>query len=209
MGHAVGVELLELVLLLTGGGEQDRLAGDRLDREGSAAAGVAVELGHDDAVEVDDLGELLGDRDGVLAGHRVDHKQHVLRLDRLLDVRELLHQLGIDVKAAAGVDDEDVLALGDRPISSPGGDLDRVAVGALLVDVDARLGADLDQLVDRGRPVHVARGDGDGGAVLAQIARELAGRRGLTRPLEAGHHDHSRRASGRRRAPAPRRPSAR
>src|SRR3712207_7618777 len=52
----------------------DRLAGDRLDRECGAAAGVAVELGEHDAVELRDRGELLGDVDGVLAGHRVDHQ---------------------------------------------------------------------------------------------------------------------------------------
>jgi hypothetical protein len=38
---------------------EDRLAGDLLDRQRRAAAGVAVELGHHDAVEVDGLGELL------------------------------------------------------------------------------------------------------------------------------------------------------
>ena len=75
--HAVGVEALELVELLAGGGEQDRLAGDGLHRQRRAAAGVAVELGHHDAVELHRLGELLGDVDRVLAGHRVDHEQHV------------------------------------------------------------------------------------------------------------------------------------
>ena len=84
--HAVGVEALELVELLARGREQDRLAGDRLDRQRGAAAGVAVELGHDHAVEVDGLGELLGDVDRVLAGHRVDDEQDVVRLDRLADV---------------------------------------------------------------------------------------------------------------------------
>ena len=46
-----------------------------LTRQRGAAAGVAVELGHEDAVEVDGLGELLGDVDRVLAGHRVDDEQ--------------------------------------------------------------------------------------------------------------------------------------
>src|SRR3954453_104850 len=47
--HPVGVEALEIPQLLARGGEQDRLAGDRLDRQRGAAAGVAVELGEDDA----------------------------------------------------------------------------------------------------------------------------------------------------------------
>ena len=35
-------------------------------------------LRHHDAVEVHGLGELLGDVDGVLAGHRVDDEQDVV-----------------------------------------------------------------------------------------------------------------------------------
>ncbi len=71
------MEDVELVELLAERGELDRLAGDRLDGERRAAAGVAVELREDDAVEVDVLGEGLGDVDRVLAGHRVEHEQDV------------------------------------------------------------------------------------------------------------------------------------
>ena len=78
-GHAVGVELVEVLQLLAGRGEEDRLAGHRVDRERGAAAGVAVELGHHHAVELGRLGEGLGDADGVLAGHRVDDEEDVVR----------------------------------------------------------------------------------------------------------------------------------
>ena len=78
-GEAVGVEQVEVVELLAGGGEGDGLAHDLLDREGGAAAGVAVELGEDDAVEREGLVEVLGDGDGVLAGHGVDDEERVLR----------------------------------------------------------------------------------------------------------------------------------
>ena len=61
-GHAVGVEVLELVELLADRGELDRLAGDRLDRERRAAARVAVELRQHDAVEGDPLLERLARR---------------------------------------------------------------------------------------------------------------------------------------------------
>src|SRR4051795_11105845 len=81
LGHAVGVEALEVLELLARGGEEDRLAGDGLDRQRRAAAGVAVELGEDHAVELRRLGELLGDVDGVLAGHGVEHEQDVRRPD--------------------------------------------------------------------------------------------------------------------------------
>ena len=75
-GHAVGVEGLERVELLSGADEQDRRAGHRAHRQGGAAAGVAVELGEDDAVEVHRLGERLGHVDGRLAGHGVEHQHH-------------------------------------------------------------------------------------------------------------------------------------
>src|SRR4051794_26787510 len=193
--HPLGVEALELVELLAHAREQDRLARDRLDAQRGAAAGIAVELAHQHAVELDGLGELLGDVDRVLAGHRVDDEQDVVRLDRPADVDELLHELSVDVQAAGGVDDEDVLAVHLRLVERPPRDVDRRAVGALLVDVGADLGAELDELVDRGRAVHVARRHRDGRAVLRlQVAGELGARRRLARALEAGHEDHGRRA---------------
>src|SRR3954449_7340946 len=192
--HPLRVEALELVELLAHAGEQDRLAGDGLDAQRGAAAGVAVELAHQHAVELDRLGELLGDVHGVLAGHRVDDEQDVVRLDRPADVDELLHELGVDVQAAGGVDDQDVLAVHLRLVERPPRDVDRRAVGALLVDVGADLGAELDELVDGGRPVDVARRHRDRRAVLGlQVAGELGARGRLARALEAGHEDHGRR----------------
>ena len=61
-GQAVGVERLEVVELLAGGGEGDRLADDLLDRQRRTTAGVAVELGQDHAVERERLVEGLGRR---------------------------------------------------------------------------------------------------------------------------------------------------
>ncbi len=49
------------------------------NRQGAAAAGVAVHLGHDDAVEVDALGERLDHVDDVLAGHGIDHHEDLIR----------------------------------------------------------------------------------------------------------------------------------
>ena len=56
-------------------------------------------------------------------------------------------------------------------LERPGGDLDRVGVGALLVDVGAGALADRDQLLDRGGAVDVAGGERDVLAVLAQEHR--------------------------------------
>ena len=107
-GHAVGVELFERVEVLAGADELDRHAGDLLDGEGRAAAGVAVELRHDDAVELELLVEDLGAVDGVLAGHAVDDQVHLLRRDLAVDALELAHQLVVDVQPAGRVEDHDV-----------------------------------------------------------------------------------------------------
>ena len=67
----LGVERLELVELLPLADELDRHAGHLPDRQRRAAAGVAVELGQDHAVELERLVEGLGRGDGVLAGQGV------------------------------------------------------------------------------------------------------------------------------------------
>ena len=67
-----------------------------------------------------DLGERSRHVDRVLAGHRVDDEQDVVSaLDRLADLGELGHQLLVDVQAAAGVDDQHVLALLARALAAP------------------------------------------------------------------------------------------
>ena len=53
------MEDLDVLQLLAGADELDRLTGDGLDGQGRAAAGVAVELGEDDAVDVEGLVEGL------------------------------------------------------------------------------------------------------------------------------------------------------
>ena len=91
--------------------ELDRPAGDGLHRERRAAARVAVELRHHDAVERDPLLERQRDVDGLLARHRVEHEQHVRRLRLVADSLELLHQLLVDVQAARRVEDDRVDAV--------------------------------------------------------------------------------------------------
>ena len=57
------------------------------------------------------LGERLGDVDGLLAGHRVDDEQRVVGVDTASrDAAQLVHQLGVDLEPAGGVDDHDVAA---------------------------------------------------------------------------------------------------
>jgi hypothetical protein len=117
-----------------------------------------------------------------------------MRLDRVADVDELVHQRLVDVQAPGRVDDEHVLALGLGAIERPAGDVDRIALGALLVDVGADLPAHLHELVDRGGAIDVARRQRDRRAVLALEPAGELGRGGrLARALQAGEHDDRRR----------------
>ena len=65
--------------LLARAAELDGLARHRADGQRRAAAGVAVQLGQDHAVDVQLLVKGLGDVDRVLTGHGVNHQQDFLR----------------------------------------------------------------------------------------------------------------------------------
>src|SRR5690606_35635843 len=194
-----GVEALEVSELLTGRGEEDGTAGDLGDGQRGTTAGVAVELGEDDTDEVDALEEGLRGGDGVLADHRVEDEEGLVRLDGVLDRGGLSHHLGVDAEAAGGVDDDDGVDLVLRLREAGAGDGDRVA------DAVAGLGRphrhpgplphDL-ELGDGVGPLEV-RGDEERGvALVLEPVGELAGERRLTGALEAGEHDDRRRALG-------------
>ena len=188
------MEALELLEALACGGEHNRPPAQRLHRQRRAAARIAVELAHHDAIEVDRVREALRDVDGILAGHRVDDEQHMVRLERLAHAPQLVHQRLIDVQAPARIDDQHVAALAARARERPLGDLHRVVVGAPLVRLRARALAEDHELLDRRRALGVARRERDRrGALLAQEPRELRARGRLARALQARHQDHRRR----------------
>ena len=97
------------------------------DRQRRTTAGVAVELGEDDAVVADAVEEGLRGGDGVLADHRVDDEEDLVGLDGVADVGGLLHHLGVDAEAAGGVDDDDVVELALGLLDRGAGDVDGVA----------------------------------------------------------------------------------
>ncbi len=154
-GHAVGMEFLEVIQVLAGADEFDRHAGDVLDAEGRAAAGVAIELGHDDAVELQRFVEGLGAVDGVLAGHGVDDEHDLVGLDALVDALELLHQFVVDVQAAGGIEDDDRDAFFPGLLHGVVADDDGVGGAALGIDGEPELFADDVQLVDGGGALQV------------------------------------------------------
>ena len=81
-----------------------------LARQQRAAAGVGIELGEDQAVELELLVERLGAVDRVLAAHGIEHEINLVRLELRVDLLQLAHQLIIDVQSPGGVEDDDIAA---------------------------------------------------------------------------------------------------
>jgi hypothetical protein len=184
------VEGVEVGQLLPGGGELDRPPGDRPDGQGGAAPGVAVELGQDEPGDVHALLERLGRGHRVLAGHGVDHQQHLGGLDGVADGGRLGHHLGVDGQPAGGVDDHHVAPGPLGLLAGAKGDRHRVGVGAARVGREHRdpgLLAQHLELLDGGRALQVAGDQQRLAALAGQPAGQLGRGGGLARALEAGH----------------------
>ena len=181
------MEGLEVLGLLAGAAELDGLAGDRAYGQRRAAAGVAVELGHDDAGDIEGLVEGVGDGDRVLTRHAVHDEQDLGGLDRALDIDELLHELLVDMQSARGVDEHGVVAVFERVRYALPGDIHGIALPHL-EHLDADLFADDLELLYRRGTIDIA-GDEQGAlALLFEIEREFAAHGGLARTLQTAHH---------------------
>ena len=192
--HPVGVELLELGELLAGGGEGDRAADDLLDRQRGTAAGVAVHLRHDHAVDLERLVERLGGLDGVLTGHGIDDEEGVVGLDRSGDLADLLHHLGVDRQTTGGVDDDDVAAEALRLLEA--GRRCPHRIGRVGEDGHVDLATERAQLFDGGRTLEVGADEQRLAALALEPRRQLRRVGGLARALEAGHQHHRGRLGG-------------
>ena len=89
-------------------------------------------------------------------GHRVANEKDLVRLDLLLDLSQLGHQLVVDVQPAGGVENQRVAAGAVGLDQGLLADRDRVRVG-LAVDRDADLPADHLELLDGRRTLEVGR----------------------------------------------------
>ena len=190
-GDARGLEELEPVELFTRTRELDRLSGDRAHRQRGAAARVAVHAGQHDAGQRHLFGKALRDLHRVLAGQAVDDEQGFGRVRRARYRLHLVHQLLVDVETARGVEHQHVIALQLRRLHRTARDLDR------LLTRDDRQGRDVDlrtehrKLFLRGGAIDVERRHQHLLALFfLQPLRDLRGRRGLARALQADHHDH-------------------
>ena len=190
------MEQLDAVQLFAGAGEFDWLAGDGPHGQRRAAAGIRVQLRHEDAVDPKLLVEARRRVHGVLTGHRVQEEHDLRGLHRGLDVAQLRHQRVVDVQTAGGVDEHHVVAVGLRVLDAGFGDLDGVALPHL-EDGDADLLAHDLQLRDGGGTVHVAGHQQRPLAVLLLVeACQLGAVGRFTGALQTHQHDDRGRLGG-------------
>src|SRR3954447_15680560 len=167
LGEVVGVERPQVLERLADPDQLDRDAELVGDRQRDPALGGPVELGQDDAGDVDRLPEQLRLAQAVLPRGGVHgHQRLVRRLGQLLgddaaDLGQLLHQVVLRVQAPGRVDDDhvgaDLAAAGDRVE----GDRARVGVLPALHEGHVRAPGPLLELLDGGGPEGVRRADHD------------------------------------------------
>ena len=186
------MEGLNVGELFADAAELDGLACYRAHRERRAAAGVAIQLGENHAVDVQLLVEGLGHVHRVLAGHGIHHQEDFLGLHGFLDAGQLVHQLGVDVQAAGGVDNQHIPLVVAGVIDSFPGGFHRI-LGTLFKHGHLHLLAHHLQLLDGGRTVNVTGGQHGLFALLRQIPGQLGGHGGFARALQAAEHIHRQR----------------
>src|SRR5262245_30138476 len=85
---------------------------DRFDREGRTTTRIAIELGQDGTINGHGLVKGLGDLDGFLARHSIDHEEGVMRCGGLFDVPQLLHEFRVDLQTASRIEDDGITVSG-------------------------------------------------------------------------------------------------
>ena len=88
----------------------DRLSGDVAYRKRRAALGIAVHLRQDHSSQSKPSMKFLRRVHRVLAGHGIGNEQDFLRIEQLLQLLHLRHQLFVHVQASRRVHDQGVKA---------------------------------------------------------------------------------------------------
>ncbi len=113
-------------------------------------------------VDLESLVEAARDVDGVLAGHRVGDEHDLVRRDGGANVRELLHELLVDVEPPRRVEETDVVPLVSRRDERLATDRHRILIRPRGMHGAAHLLAEEPELLDRRRATRrrPARGTG-------------------------------------------------
>jgi hypothetical protein len=167
-----------------------------------AAPRGSVQLGHDQPGNSGGVAKNLDLRQGVLAGRRVEHQHHVMRRLRVepaehaADLGEFVHQPGLVLEPAGGVDDQHVGA--DRGAALDPLEHQAGGIAALLAGDDRHvepLGPD-PQLLDRRGAEGVAGDQHHRVILLLQQMGELGDGRRLARSVDPDDQHHLRAREG-------------
>ena len=187
------MKFFDAVELFADTDEFDGFARDSLDGQGGPAAGIAVELGHDHAVDAESFIEGRSRRNGILTGHGVDDQEDFMRMNIFFNVNQFIHQGFVDMKAPGRIDDDDVAQMAGRIGNGVLGDGDRVLAAFFGVNGHIQFLTEDLQLGDSRRAIDVGCYHERALALRLQLFGELGCRRRLTSPLETDQHDDGRR----------------
>ena len=186
------MERLDIVKFFAYTRELYRLAGYREDCQRSAAPGVAVKLGEDNAGDIQRLVEALRNIHGVLTCHGVHHQQYLVRRGLALDVFQLVHERFVNVQTSRSIQQNNVEAVVLGVFYALFCDLHRVGL-THLENVSACLFADYLQLVDSRRSVYITGNQQRTPVLRDKVLCKLCAVGGLTGTLQTAHHDNARR----------------
>ena len=189
------MEHVDSLHLLARTDELDWFRHHRTDREGSTTTGITIELRQYDTIEIESVVEFLRSIHGILTRHGVYHKERLIGVDGLLQIRDLIHHLLIDSQTTCGIDDDNGIALLLGLTDSILGDFYHILIAFLRVDVNTNRSTNHLQLFDSCRTIDVA---GYQQRLLMMTSLQHVGKltteSGLTRTLQTRHQDDGRTA---------------
>ena len=193
VGDALGIKLLKRVHLFAGGDQLDRLAGDGMHRKRCTATAITIHTSEHNAGNADTLIKITRQIDGILTGQAVGNEQDFMRIGGLANIRHFHHQRLVNMRAACGIENDDIMRAKFCSLNGASGNFHRRLTGNDRQRINTGLDAKLAKLFLRSRTARIERGHQHFFALtFSQALRDLARRRRLTRTLQADHHDDDR-----------------
>ncbi len=169
-------------------------AGNFADGEGRAAARVAVELREDDTCDAELFVKFACGANSVLPDHGVGDEQNFGGIQFALQHLQFVHQLGVDVEAAGGVD-EDYVVGGELCFADGAAhDFERFVGSCAWPAWRASGAGDLGELFACGGAIDVSGDDHRPMAVFSEPFAHFSGGGGFAGALQADNEPDRRRA---------------
>ena len=185
------MEGVEAVQFFPHPGKLDRLAGNMEDRQGSAAAGISIQLGQDHARQRQGFGKCPGCIDGVLPLHGIHYEQGFDRLQQRFQLTDFRHHRLIDSQPSGSIHDHDVVEMPSSEIQGIQRDVfwllarhDGKKAGTGLLSQHFKLFYGSGTIDIAGNQQHLLL------FLLHQPLGQLSAAGGLARSLQAGHKYH-------------------